>query len=178
MNRSIQPRMNASGVLKHLAVAAVGFGLVACDELLPQGGYAKVARRVRDPIEVAANPPPPPVRPGLLGGGAAAVPKLAANPPAGVTQAMVEEGSQLFGTVCSACHGAGGQGTAAAPKLADDQWINISGNYDEIVRTIHTGVPNPKEHPGAMPPLGGGNFNDEQVRQLAAYVYALSHPGS
>jgi hypothetical protein len=29
-----------------------------------------------------------------------------------------------------------------------------------------------------MPPLGGGSFTDDQVRQLAAYVFALSHQGS
>ena len=69
-------------------------------------------------------------------------------------------------------------GTPAAPSLADAEWLNISGSYDEIVQTIHTGVPKPKAHPGSMPPLGGGSFTDDQVRQLAAYVFALSHQGS
>jgi cbb3-type cytochrome c oxidase subunit III len=90
---------------------------------------------------------------------------------------MVEAGAQSFGTVCSACHGPGGAGTAAAPKLADNTWLHISGSFDEIVQIIHSGVPNPMEAPAPMPPLGGGNFSDEQVRQIAAYVFALSHQG-
>jgi mono/diheme cytochrome c family protein len=29
-----------------------------------------------------------------------------------------------------------------------------------------------------MPPMGGGSFTDEQVRAIAAYVYALSRAGA
>ena len=32
-------------------------------------------------------------------------------------------------------------------------------------------------HTGAMPPRGGGSFTDDQVRALAAYVFALSQQG-
>ena len=108
---------------------------------------------------------------------AAGTPQLAnVQLPAGVTQEMVQQGQQLYGTVCVACHGANGVGTPIAPALNDNQWINISGqNYDEMVQVITTGVLQPKQHPGPMPPKGGGTFNDEQVRALAAYVYALSH---
>lgn len=144
---------------------------------MPDGGYQIVTHRERESIPSVAAPAPPPVVAGI-GGGAAEIPQLAAGAPAGVTQAMVEEGAQLYGTVCSACHGAGGTGSAAAPALNDNQWIHISGTFEEIDRIIHSGVPNPREYPGAMPPLGGGNFNDEQVRQIAAYVFALSHSGS
>lgn len=105
------------------------------------------------------------------------MPQLAAGAPAGVTQEMVEEGARQFGTVCSACHGAGGAGSPAGPALSDAQWLHISGGFEEIAGIIRAGVPNPVEFPAPMPPLGGGNFNDEQVRQLAAYVFALSHQG-
>ncbi|HEY0035358.1 MAG TPA: c-type cytochrome, partial [Longimicrobium sp.] len=103
---------------------------------------------------------------------------VARNLPAGVTQAMVDEGQQLFGTVCAGCHGPAGAGTPAAPVLSDDRWINVTGAYPEIVTIVTNGVPQPKEHPGPMPPKGGGNFDDAQVRALAAYVYALSHQGA
>lgn len=165
------------------AAAALLATLGACDLFedvgnrigVAEDGYSKVPFRVQEPIGRAAAPDPPPVVAGI-GGGAAEVPQLAASAmPAGVNQEMVEEGAQLFGTVCSACHGAGGAGTAAAPALNDAEWINISGEFDEIVDLIHAGVPSPREFPGAMPPLGGGSFDDEQVRALAAYVYALSH---
>lgn len=139
-------------------------------------GYDRVSYRETPEVPQATNPDPPPVPMGGLPSATAA--KLVAkNLPAGVTQAMVDEGQNLFGTVCAACHGPNGTGTAAAPTLNDMKWINISGTYPEIVTTITNGVPHPKEHSGAMPPKGGGSFDDAQVKALAAYVFALSHQG-
>jgi mono/diheme cytochrome c family protein len=109
--------------------------------------------------------------------GAAAAKVVLANPPAGVTQAMVDQGQQAFGTVCAACHGQNGTGSPAAPALNDRQWLNIGGQYPEIVTIINSGVPKPKQFPGMMPPKGGGTFDDAQVRSIAAYVYALSQQG-
>ncbi|MQA91318.1 MAG: c-type cytochrome [Gemmatimonas sp.] len=138
------------------------------------GGYEKVAYRERTPLTMVAAPDPPPFVPGL-GAAAAEAPVLdPASAPPGVSQEMVEEGQQLFGTVCTACHGPGGAGSPAGPVLADAAWINIAGDYDSIVSLIQSGVPNPTEFPGAMPPMGGGSFSPEEVRSLAAYVYALS----
>ena len=146
---------------------------------IKEGGFDAVVRRPSAPeaqLAEATNPPPPPLVAGLGAGGSG--PRLVAkNLPAGVTQAMVDQGQDQFGTVCAACHGQGGTGTASAPPLNDSKWLWISGSYDEIVARINSGVPQPKEHPAPMPPRGGGNFNDEQVRQIAAYVYALSHQG-
>jgi mono/diheme cytochrome c family protein len=142
------------------------------------GGYDKVAFRERTPLAMAAAPDPPPFIAGLGSGGGAAIPTLdPAAAPAGVTQAMVEEGAQLYGTVCVACHGGGGTGSPAGPQLSDSEWIHISGAYDEITQLIQVGVPNPVQYPGAMPPLGGGSFTPDQVRSLAAYVFALSNQG-
>jgi mono/diheme cytochrome c family protein len=161
-----------------VAVSVIALSLVvaACD-FIPDDGFDKVASRSRDDVGVAAAPPPPPYT-GPVSGGAGAVPQLAAGAPAGVTQEMVETGAQQYSTVCAACHGAGGVGTAAAPPLNDATWLNISGAYEEIVTVINTGVPAPKEHPAPMPPRGGGNFTEDQVRALGAYVFALSHAGS
>lgn len=156
-------------ILASFAFAAV---IGACT---PDGqGYAIVNNRTRDDIAAPIAPPPPLVTGGVPGAGAA-TPIVATNLPSGVTQAMVDDGQKLFGTACSACHGGGGRGTTIAPALVDDEWLNIGGGFDEIVNIIHTGVPNPKQFSGAMPPLGGGSFDDEQVRKLAAYVYALTN---
>lgn len=96
--------------------------------------------------------------------------------PEGVTSEMATQGEQLFGTICIACHGVGGTGVAAlGPNLTDDTWLNIDGSYEQMVNVITTGVPQPKEHSGPMLPMGGGNFTEEQIRQLAAYVYRISH---
>lgn len=160
--------------LPSLALVALLTGCGQIPGIPVDGGFDVVTYRTRESIGAVARPNPPPVVAGL-GGAAAAIPTLAAGAPAGVTQEMVEQGAQQFGTVCSACHGAGGAGTPAAPELNDNQWIHISGNFDEIVSIIKTGVSNPREYAGAMPPLGGGSFNEEQVRAIAAYVFALSH---
>jgi mono/diheme cytochrome c family protein len=99
-----------------------------------------------------------------------------ANLPEGVTQAQVDQGRQLFrgSAICYSCHGQDAMGTQLAPNLHDEEWLNISGrNYDEIVALIKSGVPQPMEHPGPMPPMGGANLTDEQVDALAAYVVSL-----
>lgn len=101
--------------------------------------------------------------------------------PEGVTQAMVDQGRELFngsGT-CFACHGQGGPGTTLGPNLTDDEWIHIQGDVtvDALVQQINTGVAEPEQFPGVMLPRAGANLTDEQVRSIAAYVYTLSHGG-
>lgn len=95
--------------------------------------------------------------------------------PGGVSAAMAEEGQALFEETCVVCHGPDAGGTQLGPSLVDDEWINISGEFEEIVRLIHTGVEEPEEHPVPMPPLGGGDYTEEEIRALAAYVYSLGH---
>lgn len=96
--------------------------------------------------------------------------------PEGVTMEMVNEGRDLFSGAggCHACHNPEATGTQLAPDLTDDTWINVSArDYDEIVSLIKTGVPQPEEHPGPMPPMGGANLSDDQVNALAAYIVTL-----
>ena len=173
MRDSFRARFGASGSL--LCAASALAVLAACGPA-EDFGYDKVPNREQGEIAGAAMPDPPPVIAGVgeTAGGSRIV---ATDLPAGVTQAMVDEGQDLYGSVCVACHAAGGKGGPVAPALDDSQWLNVSGQYPEIVNVIRTGVPNPKEFPGPMPPMGGGNFTEEQVRALAAYVYALSHQG-
>lgn len=156
------------------AVLALGTA-AACQ---PGGdyGYDRVSYRETPEVPQATNPDPPVLAPGAM---AASAPQqlVATNLPAGVTQAMVDEGQTLFASPCAGCHGPNAAGTPAAPALDDAEWLNISGAYPEIVTVINTGVTQPKQFAGQMPPKGGGAFTDEQVRSLAAYVYALSHQG-
>lgn len=96
--------------------------------------------------------------------------------PEGVTMDMVNQGNQLFSGQggCAVCHNPQATGTQLAPDLTDDEWINVSSrDFEEIVSLINTGVPQPVEHPGPMPPMGGANLNAEQVEALAAYIVAL-----
>ncbi|HEX9937009.1 MAG TPA: cytochrome c [Longimicrobium sp.] len=170
MNRALTGRSRLPIAALLLAAAVAG-----CK---PGGdyGFDRVSYRETPEVPQPTNPDPPPVPAGGLASAAQA--KLVAkNLPSGVTQAMVDEGQTQFGTVCVGCHGPGGVGTPAAPALNDASWINVSGAYPEIVNIINTGVPAPKQHTGAMPPKGGGSFTDDQVRALAAYVFALSQQG-
>jgi mono/diheme cytochrome c family protein len=100
------------------------------------------------------------------------------NLPAGVTPEMVAAGETDFKTgICVACHGPDATGTPNAPNLTDDQWLNNDGSYEQIMETIRTGVPNPKEHPTPMPPMGGAQLTDQQISEIAAYIYSISHKG-
>jgi mono/diheme cytochrome c family protein len=98
--------------------------------------------------------------------------------PAGVTDAMIAEGQQVFSGagICTACHGPDGSGTIG-PDLTDAEWMIGDGEYESIVAQILEGVSaadatNPL---GAiMPPRGGAGITDAQVRAVAAYVWKLS----
>jgi mono/diheme cytochrome c family protein len=44
-----------------------------------------------------------------------------------------------------------------------------------ITNTIKNGVPVPKQHPGAMPPMGGVTLSNDQLAAVASYVWAIGH---
>jgi mono/diheme cytochrome c family protein len=112
----------------------------------------------------------------------AAAGATAANLPAGVTPAMVQEGQQIFTTLgnCYTCHGADAHGTALAPNLTDSEWLWVTpgpNEYADLQQRIREGVPQPKEHPAPMPPMGGATLTDDQLKAVAAYVYSLTNHG-
>jgi mono/diheme cytochrome c family protein len=98
--------------------------------------------------------------------------------PEGVTQEMVAQGADIFNNmICSSCHGVNGVGTPLGPPMTDTEWLNIDGSYESIMEIVRTGVPQPKEFQAPMLPMGGIQLTDDQIRQVAAYVYSLSHGG-
>jgi cbb3-type cytochrome c oxidase subunit III len=98
--------------------------------------------------------------------------------PEGVTLEMVQAGKTVFETTtCYTCHGMDAAGTALAPSLRDQDWLNSGGTYPELVEVVRNGVQQPVQYPAAMPAMGGANLTEDQVRQVAAYVYAISHGG-
>ena len=74
------------------------------------------------------------------------------------------EGSRLFQTFCSACHGADGAGTPAlgAPALNDDIWL-YGGSVEEVRASIALG------RTGAMPPFAA-RLDATQIRLLTAWL--------
>lgn len=106
---------------------------------------------------------------------APAAEQTAGTPPQGATAEDVTQGQVLFTSTanCFTCHGPDGGGTALAPNLRDAEWINIDGTFAQIQQVVKEGVPTPKQHPAPMPAMGGANLTDDQVRQVAAYVWSL-----
>ena len=103
-------------------------------------------------------------------------------PPSGATQAQVDLGEKIFsgevaGATCAGCHGAGGIGTPVGPNLTSGKWLWGDGSLASITDTISNGVPEPKKHPGAMPPMGGVTLSKEDLGAVAAYVWAIGHKG-
>jgi glucose/arabinose dehydrogenase/mono/diheme cytochrome c family protein len=102
------------------------------------------------------------------------------SPPPGATQEQVDLGEKIFngevaGATCAGCHGAGGVGTPVGADLTSGKWLWGDGSLESITATIMNGVPEPKQHPGAMPPMGGVTLSKDEVRAVAAYVWALGH---
>lgn len=168
MNGRLVPSMSVVALLA-LPAAACGGGEPEA-EAPPAGGTGIPT------VEAPAPPPAPPPTEAPAPGTA----PVAANLPPGVTAEMVQQGQQIFTGqgICYTCHGQDATGTALAPNLTDNQWINLpTGDYEEIVTLVNTGVLRPKEHPAPMPARGGGTLSEEQVRAVSAYVYSISHRG-
>lgn len=77
---------------------------------------------------------------------------------------------------CFTCHGREAKGTALAPDLTDDGWVNFDARptQDELETLVREGVSKPVQHPAPMPAMGGARLSDEEVAQVAAYVLSLT----
>jgi len=107
----------------------------------------------------------------------AAAPAKAQGLPAGVTQAMVDKGNAIFHKegLCYACHGQDAKGLVG-PNLTDDVWLHSKGTYDDIVKQTMAGVTKEQSKSGVpMPAKGGASISDDDIKNVAAYVYSLSH---
>lgn len=100
--------------------------------------------------------------------------------PPGVTQEMYAQGQQIFTGqgICYTCHGMNAEGSQLAPSLRDNEWLWINpaqgDMQQQIASLVKTGVPQPKQFPAPMPPMGGAQLSDEQVQAVAAYVASIA----
>jgi mono/diheme cytochrome c family protein len=60
-------------------------------------------------------------------------------------------------------------------NLTTGEWLWGDGSLAAIEATIRKGVDTPKKGSGVMPPLGGVDLNDADVKAVASYVWALGH---
>lgn len=103
---------------------------------------------------------------------------MAGSPSQGASQdlspAMVALGDSVFhgkvgGALCYVCHGPAGKGVAGlGPDLTDREWLHGDGSVAFIAKLVTDGVMKPKKLPAPMPPRGGGNLTDAQIKAAAA----------
>jgi mono/diheme cytochrome c family protein len=102
--------------------------------------------------------------------------------PTGATKEEVALGDRIFhgevadGT-CAGCHGSDAKGSPQAPSLVNGTWFFGDGSLKAITQTISDGVPRPRNYSDPMPPKGGAPLSNNDVTAVAAYVWAISHPG-
>jgi mono/diheme cytochrome c family protein len=98
--------------------------------------------------------------------------------PQGMTLEMIRQGDAVYRGKggCVTCHGpdgggmpAAGSGITAGLNFVPPEW----GPLDSLIRV---GIPEPTTRtPVAMPPRGAqSNLTDDESRQVAAYVWAIS----
>lgn len=138
-----------------------------------------------DPNAAVAAAPPP--RNAATASKEAAPPEgvhpVAALPvPKGATREQVALGDRIFhgeaaGATCGGCHGSDGKGSPVGADLTSGHWLWSDGSLAGIEHTIAAGVPEPKEHQNAMPPMGGVELSETDLKSVSAYVWALGHYG-
>ncbi len=83
---------------------------------------------------------------------------------AGDAPAAPRSGKDVVAAVCGACHTTG---ALNAPKIGSaEQWqprVDANGGLDGLVKSAIAGK-------GAMPPRGGGEVSDEELRDAIAYM--------
>jgi mono/diheme cytochrome c family protein len=89
-------------------------------------------------------------------------------------------GRQIFhgearGGTCSGCHGSEGRGGPVGPALKGGQWLWSDGSLEGLARTVSEGVAKPRRYPAPMPPKGGAELDEGDVKAVAAYVWGIGH---
>src|SRR5688500_13458362 len=97
------------------------------------------------------------------GPGGAAAP---AHPAIGNREAIAE-GEKLYNETCTACHGKDGTGGELGPPVAAQNRRYLRRTDQEIFDAIKNGIAGTQ-----MPPYAG-QFNDDQVWRVTAYIRGL-----
>ncbi|MDR0788032.1 MAG: cytochrome c [Gemmatimonadota bacterium] len=93
--------------------------------------------------------------------------------PEGASMETLRTGRDQYGP-CLVCHGPEAEGTQLGPEFRTSGWVHSDGTIEGIETVIRSGVARPQHFPVPMPAMGGGAFDEEHLRALATYVYALS----
>lgn len=96
---------------------------------------------------------------------ASATNQAKADTQAKYSQSDIEEGQKLFQSNCATCHGANAEGSTDGPSL-------VGVGAAAVDFQVGTGRM-PMQMQGVQAQLKPGQFNEEQTRQLSAYVASL-----
>lgn len=113
--------------------------------------------------DAAAEPKKAEAAPAQAAQAAPAAPKAAVAAPAAAEGGAVNAvGEKIYKSVCFACHAAG---VAGAPKFGDkDAWAPfIKTGEDAMLKNAINGV-------GAMPPRGGSQATDDEIKAAIEYM--------
>ena len=155
MERRPWKRPIAVGTYTFILLALFGLGYTSYRSDHRDPGYAaqllaqqkETEEFMRKPFEPVAEPSP------------AAIIAAASNP-------LVKEGSQIYqAQSCQACHGEGGVGSAAGPKLTGAQERWTAEQLSALLRS-----PSTQMTAGGMTPL---DLKPEEMRALVAYLQSL-----
>jgi mono/diheme cytochrome c family protein len=98
--------------------------------------------------------------------------------PEQVSDSAVARGRELFHGAgnCAACHGVAGVGTDSGAPLAQGVWMHGEDSYEGILSRVVHGIPRSQSTRGISMPMRGWNtLTDAQARDVAAYVWSISH---
>ena len=101
--------------------------------------------------------------------------------PPGVTRETVIEGRDVYlgAGLCYVCHGRQGGGVQrAGSSLRDTLWYHSDGSFRSITDLTRRGISARASATNIpMPPRGGSEIDEEEVRAAAAYVWWISRGG-
>jgi mono/diheme cytochrome c family protein len=101
--------------------------------------------------------------------------------PQQVNDSAIARGREVFHGAgnCAACHGVAGVGTDSGPALAQGVWMHGPDTYEGILQRVVHGIPKAYSTRGLTMPMRGWNtISDTEARDVAAYVWSISHAWS
>ncbi len=180
MSEPFPPARRSRCAAGWVALGALALTALAC------GRGDRVVRRSAGPVDtaVAYSLPDSTRADSTIGADSTARPGPGTADSAPVESGLVLRADSAAGAVifhrsgrCFTCHGQNGAGLdGLGSNLQDSTWASGSGSLAAIARIVREGIP-PGGSTAPMPAFGA-QLSADDVRQVAAYVYALSHPDS